>query len=131
MKSQQVKLASAVLILSLGAWLIYHSTRPSPEAKVWDTMAKSAGIDPILWGKVGPILTSGSEGRCQEVSTAEYALLAKALETGNPEAQNPAMMVLVNCPPPNGAFWYAKLHAIGLHAKDEANTMFEIGRAHV
>ncbi len=115
-----------VVLLGTVGWLIYHFTRPSPEAKVWVSMAKSLGIDPTLWEKVGPILANASEGRCQEVSSSQYKLLSRALDTGNPQAQSPAMMVLINCPPPDGAVWYAKVHAIGLHANDSYSMGFAV-----
>lgn len=114
----------ASIVSGLLGWIIFRPKGGPTLDDVYGDMGVRTGLGRDWYIKLGRIITNGTEGRCNEVSTSDYDELYKALQTGQSNTQMQAMLVVSKCSPPNKRTWYTRLNAIAENTKDAGMQQF-------
>ncbi len=100
-------------------WLVLRPREPGDLVeRVYGRQAGRYGVDKSWWIKVGYTIQKATQGRCTEITASDYEDLDRAVGSGIPDVQRPAMMAIGCCPPPDRATCYAKLDALARSTKD-------------
>ncbi len=115
------KISIGLLACSASGLIGWYAFRPKEEHtddQIYAKMSHLIGVDENFWKQVGKVLTKATASKNPNLSSDDYYLLYKALETGSPGAQKPAMMALGRCPPKNREECFQKVEAVALNSKD-------------